>query len=219
MVGFTIIRPKSDRFGCHPTEIRPFWMSSDRNLMYVVMEKVINRSYRNRRIGDFLKELHITEGRSTGFPKNYRALKKNDSPLPEFETDEHNQYFLATIKIHEAFIDEDVYLRKIGKERDVEAENVLENVLENKYADLTERQRVILNLIKENSTISQEQMSLKTGVTIKTIQRDLKAMNHIVQRVGGDNGGHWEIKNDWLYARTRTSTTPPPRVPTGECSV
>ena len=72
-------------------------------------------------------------------------------------------------------------------------ENVPENVLENKYADLTERQRVILNLIKENSTISQEQMSLKTGVTIKTIQRDLKAMNHIVKRVGGDNGGHWEI--------------------------
>ena len=36
-------------------------------------------------------------------------------------------------------------------------------------------------------------MSLKTGVTIKTIQRDLKAMNHIVKRVGGDNGGHWEI--------------------------
>ena len=54
-------------------------------------EKVINRSYRNRRIGDFLKELHITEGRSTGFPKIYRALKKNDSPLPVFETDEHNQ--------------------------------------------------------------------------------------------------------------------------------
>ena len=26
-----------------------------------------------------------------------------------FETDEHNQYFLATIKIHEAFIDEDAY--------------------------------------------------------------------------------------------------------------
>lgn len=156
-------------------------------------EKVINRSYRNRRIGDFLKELHITEGRSTGFPKIYRALKNNDSPLPEFETDEHNQYFLATIKIHEAFIDEDAYLKKIGKERDMEAENEQENVLENKCADLTERQRVILNLIKGNSTISQEQMSLKTGVTIKTIQRDLKAMNHIVQRVGGDNGGHWEI--------------------------
>lgn len=36
-------------------------------------------------------------------------------------------------------------------------------------------------------------MSQKVGVTIKTIQRDLKAKNNIVKRVGGDNGGHWEI--------------------------
>lgn len=110
-----------------------------------------------------------------------------------FETDENNQYFLATIKIHEAFIDEDAYLKKMGKERDEEAGNVLENVLENRCADLSERQLAILNLIKENPTISQEQMSKNIGVTIKTVQRDLKAMNHIVQRVGGDNGGHWEI--------------------------
>ena len=110
-----------------------------------------------------------------------------------FETDENNQYFLATIKIHEAFVDEDAYLKKMGKERDAEAENVLENVLENRCADLSERQLAILNLIKENPTISQEQMSKTIGVTIKTVQRDLKAMNHIVQRVGGDNGGHWEI--------------------------
>ncbi len=28
---------------------------------------VTSRRYRNRRIGEFLKELHLTEGRSTGF--------------------------------------------------------------------------------------------------------------------------------------------------------
>lgn len=58
-------------------------------------------------------------------------MKTNDSPLPIFETDENNQYFLATIKIHEAFIDEDAYLKKIGKERDDETANVPENVPEN----------------------------------------------------------------------------------------
>ena len=31
--------------------------------------KIIARDYRNRRIGDFLKELDLTEGRGTGFPK------------------------------------------------------------------------------------------------------------------------------------------------------
>ncbi|MEO8613788.1 MAG: ATP-binding protein, partial [Luteolibacter sp.] len=42
--------------------------------------KAVPRRYRNRRIGDFLKELDITEGRSTGIPKILRAMKKNGSP-------------------------------------------------------------------------------------------------------------------------------------------
>ncbi len=37
--------------------------------------KAVPRRYRNRRIGDFLKELEITEGRSTGIPKILRAMK------------------------------------------------------------------------------------------------------------------------------------------------
>lgn len=38
--------------------------------------KVSNRRYRNRRIGDILKELHLTEGRNTGFGKILRALEE-----------------------------------------------------------------------------------------------------------------------------------------------
>lgn len=37
--------------------------------------RVSNRRYRNRRIGDFLKELHLTEGRNTGFKKNFGCMK------------------------------------------------------------------------------------------------------------------------------------------------
>lgn len=66
-------------------------------------QRVVSRNYRNRRIGDILKDMDITEGRSTGFPKVYNALKKNGSPEPVFETDDRNSYFLATIPIHPAF--------------------------------------------------------------------------------------------------------------------
>lgn len=41
--------------------------------------RVSNRRYRNRRIGDFLKELHLTEGRNTGFKKILDALDVNGS--------------------------------------------------------------------------------------------------------------------------------------------
>ena len=62
--------------------------------------KAIPRRYRNRRIGDFLKELEITEGRSTGIPKILRAMKKNGSPPPEFEFDEDHSYFLVRLPVH-----------------------------------------------------------------------------------------------------------------------
>ena len=63
-------------------------------------KRIIVRDYRNRKIGDFLKELHLTEGRGTGFPIIYRNLENNGSPKPVFETDNDRIYFLAVIYIH-----------------------------------------------------------------------------------------------------------------------
>lgn len=64
------------------------------------------RVYRNRRIGDFLKELKLIEGRNTGFPNAIKALRKNGSPLPEFEMDDNRSYLSVTIPVHEYFISE-----------------------------------------------------------------------------------------------------------------
>lgn len=62
--------------------------------------RIIAREYRNRRIGDFLKELKLTEGRGTGFPAIYGALEANGSPEPSFETDDAN-YVLVTLPAHD----------------------------------------------------------------------------------------------------------------------
>lgn len=62
--------------------------------------KAVSRRYRNRRIGEFLKELELTEGRSTGIPKILHAMKRNNSPVPQFETDEDRTYFLLRLPIH-----------------------------------------------------------------------------------------------------------------------
>jgi ATP-dependent DNA helicase RecG len=58
------------------------------------------RTYRNRRIGDFLKELHLTEGRCTGVPKIRKAMETNGSPPPIFKTDDEGRFFLAILPIH-----------------------------------------------------------------------------------------------------------------------
>jgi len=61
----------------------------------------VSPRYRNRRIGEFLKELDLTEGRSTGVPKILRAMKSNGSPPPEFESDEGRTYFLIRLPVHQ----------------------------------------------------------------------------------------------------------------------
>lgn len=62
--------------------------------------KLIARRYRNRRIGEFLKDLRLTEGRGTGIPKTLRAMIENGSPQPRFETDDERSYFAAILPIH-----------------------------------------------------------------------------------------------------------------------
>jgi len=60
-------------------------------------ERIVTMKYLNRRIGDFLKELHLTEGKGTGIPKIRRAMKNNESDEPVFETDNERSYFLTIL--------------------------------------------------------------------------------------------------------------------------
>lgn len=62
--------------------------------------KAVARRYRNRRIGEFLKELDLTEGRATGIPKILRAMRTNGSPTPRFETDDDRTSFLIRLPVH-----------------------------------------------------------------------------------------------------------------------
>lgn len=65
------------------------------------------RIYRNRRIGDFLKELRLIEGRNTGYPAVFAALAENGSAEPLFEMDENRGYLSVTLPVHPAFLEAD----------------------------------------------------------------------------------------------------------------
>ncbi len=65
---------------------------------------LISSRYRNRRIGDFLKELKMVEGRNTGVPLIINAMKQNGSGLPDFRTDERRSYFRVVLPIHPVFL-------------------------------------------------------------------------------------------------------------------
>lgn len=72
------------------------------------------RRYRNRRLGDFLHELGLTEGRGTGLPTIHRELKKNGSPDAYIETDPDRTYFIISIPCHRDFVTDELVVDKNG---------------------------------------------------------------------------------------------------------
>lgn len=91
------------------------------------------RIYRNRRIGDFLKELHLIEGRNTGFPNAVNAMNKNGSPALRFQMNPERDYLSVIIPINPYFLG--------GKDRlskQSEYESRIIAILEKEELNLTE---------------------------------------------------------------------------------
>ncbi len=147
--------------------------------------RVSSRRYRNRRIGEFLKELHLTEGRNTGFQKIIRALKANGSPMPIFETDEDRTFFLTTFLIHPDFIASN----EAGNEATNEAVNEAVN------DGLTDNEKLVLNAMKLDAAITTPQMVELLGLPRTTIQRVIKSLKekNLIQRAGATKNGKWII--------------------------
>jgi len=55
-----------------------------------------------------LKELEFTEGRSTGIPKIFEAMKSNGSSPPEFDFDEDHSFFMVRLSVHPAALEVEV---------------------------------------------------------------------------------------------------------------
>ena len=91
-------------------------------------ERFKSRYYRNKRLGEFLKELDLTEGKSTGIPTIQEELRNNGSPKAAFETDdEKSGYKILTAAL-------DVPLRAIAFNSGAKSDVVVENVRAEKDA-------------------------------------------------------------------------------------
>ena len=146
--------------------------------------RVSNRRYRNRRIGDFLKELHLTEGRNTGFKKILDALEANGSPKPEFETDEDRSYFITRLFAHEKFVtisDEEPKRSQKGAKKEPKKG--------------AERKQAILAILAENPMMTQTQLMDEMNLTRKQVQKDMKELQEegVLVREGTNRTGRWVV--------------------------
>ncbi|MDR0948391.1 MAG: AAA family ATPase, partial [Lachnospiraceae bacterium] len=78
----------------------------DRSISDADMKRyhMVSKTLRNRRIGDYLKELQLAEGRNTGIPSAVEAMIENGNDLPIFETDEDRTYLTVILPIHKSFL-------------------------------------------------------------------------------------------------------------------
>ena len=158
-------------------------------------ELLISRHYRNRRLGEYLKELDMTEGRSTGIPTIQNVLKANGSPRAILVTDDDRTFFRLTIPCHEAAgnIIADI------AEKDKKQKGTLESTPENTPVSTlkgTPKQIFELLAIEPTLTIAEiaGRLNLNRRGVVKHFNK-LKSLG-IIRRVGPNKGGHWEIINE-----------------------
>jgi len=104
--------------------------------------KVSARTYRNIKLGDWLKNLKLAEKYATGIPTITKSLADNGSPKLILSTDKDKSHFLTVIKIHEDTPDE-----RISSKSEIERirlnnfqQTILDALIDNpqEYADLKE---------------------------------------------------------------------------------
>lgn len=87
----------------------------------------------------------------------------------------------------------------LKKQNSIDAQNVADGVAVNVAEELTERQQIIIELIKkcaaQNVAVNTKYISEKLSVNRKTIQRDMTYLQErkLIKWIGADKNGHWEI--------------------------
>lgn len=152
-----------------------------------------SRRYRNRRLGDFLKELDLTEGRSTGVPTIQAKLAENGSPRAIFETTDDRLTFLVTIPIHEECSDSsETKSKSSGTKSESSGTQLKSSGTRQKTSDK------IIEMIKKDPQITTPQIAMELGISTRGVEKNLRQLRETgtLKRVGSPTfGGYWEIIN------------------------
>ena len=166
-----------------------------------------SRRYRNRRLGDFLKELDLTEGRSTGVPTIQTKLAENGSPRAIFETTDDRLTFLVTIPIHEECSDSSetksessgTKLKSSGTKPESSGTKPESSGTQLKSSGTRQKTSdKIIEMIKKDPQITAPQIAMELGISTRGVEKNLRQLRETgtLKRVGSPTfGGYWEIVN------------------------
>lgn len=118
-------------------------------------EHLKSRRYCNRRLGDYLKELQLSEGRATSIPTIQNKLRKNGSKPARIETDEDRTYFLIEISCREGF----------------------ENTINPQNKAINKNALTVLSEISKSPYIKRKALLELIGVSKATLERIIKRLS------------------------------------------
>ena len=96
-------------------------------------------------------------------------------------------------------IDYDEYMKKLGENKKSSEKNNPINdtakITQKITVKITVNQQKIIDVIKENPFITQEELSKIVGIARLNINKNMKKLQElgIIKRVGADKNGHWEV--------------------------
>ena len=159
-----------------------------------------SRRYRNRRLGDFLKELDLTEGRSTGVPTIQTKLAENGSPRAIFETTDDRLTFLVTIPVHEGCSESsETLVISSGTDSKSSGTNGIGSGTKSKSSGTRKRTSdKIIEMIKKDPKITAPQIAMELGISTRGVEKNLRQLRESgsLKRIGSPTfGGYWEIVN------------------------
>lgn len=185
-------------------------------------KRIHARRYRNPRLGEFLKELHLTEGRGTGFPTIHEELKKNGSPSAIIDVDDEHTYFIIRIPCHPEFVCEELSMDKEGHilpigevwspdviDNVTDEVTVTDDVMGGGASDVTDdvtdnvtdgnvaekRRAELLHLMRLTPKITMDNLVNILHVSRMTISRDINLLRARgkLRREGDDRSGRWVV--------------------------
>lgn len=148
---------------------------------------------RNRLIANAFFMAGFIESWGRGFEIITDAFKSEDLEVPTLEEEFGGVRVIIKREIFYAIQHGGRIDPETGRlVKDGDRENDRENDRE-KPVVLTQRQDLIISIIKKNDRVTTEELKEKLNVSIATVNREIKELKEarVLEREGGDNGGRW----------------------------
>lgn len=149
----------------------------------ITVEDLLANQYkstpRNKLIADFCKSLGLIEKYGSGIRRIIEYFDGADLPMPDFRN--ISDGFMVTVYA----------AQKAARVPDRVPDKVPDRVPDN----LTENQQKILNLLKQNKTVSMAEMAKSIGISKRKVLDNINKLKKLglVRRIGPAKGGHWEV--------------------------